>query len=337
MSESQFTLGGLAKQLEVECKGDPATIIEGLATLSAAKPGDLAFLSNSKYRKSLSSTKASAVILDEDSASDYPSHCLVSSNPYLTYAKASHLFENKNSFSGVHPSAVVSKTAKLGKAVNIGANCVIGEEVAIGDHTSIGAGSVIGDNCHVGSQCVLYASVTLYHDITIGDQVIIHSQAVLGSDGFGFAPDVDGNWTKIAQLGGVRVGHRVEIGASTTIDRGALDDTIIGDGVILDNQIQIAHNVQIGKNTAIAACCGIAGSTVIGESCTISGAVTIVGHISIVDNTHITFSTVVTKSITEPGSYSSGSPMQDTHQWRKNAVRTSQLDDIYKRLSKLEK
>ena len=341
MADPQYTLAELAELLTVKCVGDADIVISGLATLANAGSGQLSFLANPKYQKALASTQAEAVIVAPDMVGVGPANGLVSDNPYLTYARASQLFAA--SFlqdAGVHPSAVISSTATVDPSACIGANVTIADHAVIGAATVINAGCVIGNNVVLGEDCLLHANVSLYHDISGGDRVIIHSNTVIGSDGFGFAPSPDrekGGWVKIAQLGGVVVGDDVEIGAGCTIDRGALDNTRIGDRVILDNQVQIAHNVELGENTGIAGCTAIAGSTKVGKNCTIAGGVGIVGHLAIADNVHITAFTLVTKSIAKAGTYSSGTPMQDNHTWRRNAVKFSQLDEMSKRLTALEK
>jgi UDP-3-O-[3-hydroxymyristoyl] glucosamine N-acyltransferase len=259
-------------------------------------------------------------------------------NPYLAYAQVSVLFDKKPACTpGVHVSAVVDPSASIAVSACIGPNVVIEANVVVGDKTVIEAGSVIGDHTVIGKQCHIHRNVTVYHSVSMGDRVTIHSGAVIGADGFGFAPKPGGGWQKIHQLGSVSIGSDVDIGANTTIDRGALGDTVIADGVIIDNLVQIAHNVHIGKNTAIAGCVGIAGSASIGANCTLAGGVGLVGHITIADNVHITGMTMVTKSIQEAGSYSAGTPMTTTAEWKRNAVRFSQLDGMAKRLSDLEK
>lgn len=339
MTIGSFTLGEIANRLAVECQGDSSIVISGLATLAGAGKAHLSFLSNPKYKQSLTTTQAAAVILSPDVAAEFQGNCLVSQDPYLTYAKASQLFDPLTTASGIHSSAVIADTATIGEAVAIGAGCVIGEGAIIGSHSSIGAGTVIGSESILGEHCLVHANVTIYHGVKIGNAAVIQSGAVIGSDGFGYAPDPDGEtkWAKIAQLGGVSIGDHVEIGACTTIDRGALDDTVIEDGVILDNHIQVAHNVHIGENTAIAAYTGIAGSARIGKNCTLAGRASIVGHITIADNTHVAMGGDITKSIKQAGSFSSGTGMQPTQQWRKNVVRFSQLDDMAKRLAAVEK
>ncbi len=341
MADHQYTLAALAELLAVSCEGDSEIVISGLASLASAGPGQLTFLANPKYQKDLASTQAEAAIVAPDMVGIGPENCLVSDNPYLTFARASQLFaETTLQDPGIHPSAVVSSSAKVDPSASIGANVTIADDVVIGAATVVSPGCSIGKNTQLGEACLLHANVSVYHGVTIGDRVIIHSGTVIGSDGFGFAPSPDrekGGWVKIAQLGGVVIGDDVEIGAGCTIDRGALDDTRIGDRVILDNQVQIAHNVELGENTAIAGCTAIAGSTKVGRNCTIAGGAGIVGHLNIADNVHITAFTLVTKSITKAGAYSSGTSMQDSRTWRRNAVRFSQLDEMSKRLTDVEK
>ena len=341
MDQPRYTLGELAEYLGAECVGDAGYVITGLATLASAGAGQLSFLANSKYQKALESTGAGAVIVVADMAALCPGHCLVSDNPYLAYARASRLFAPRlGGGAGIHPSAVVADTAQIDSSVSIGAHCVIDPGVTIGADTVVRPGTTIGEGTRIGAGCLIHANVSIYHRVSIGDRVVIHSGAVIGGDGFGFAPSPDrerGGWIKIFQLGGVRIGDDVEIGAGTTIDRGALDDTVIGNRAIIDNQVQIAHNVEIGENTGIAGCVGIAGSTKIGRNCTLAGGVGVVGHIEITDGVHITGATVVSKSINRPGSYSSGTPMMASREWRRSAVRFSQLEDIAKRLADLER
>lgn len=337
----RYTLGELAQLLDISCVGDAGTVITGLATLSSADSNQLSFLANSRYQKALETSTAAAVIVAPDMVDNCPVACLVSSNPYLSYALATQLFApSLASGAGIHSSAVIGENANIASSATIAAHSVIGDNVSIGANTVVSAGCVVGHDCIVGDDCILHANVTLYHQVTLGNKVIIHSSAVLGADGFGFSPAanklVDG-WVKIAQLGGVTVGDRVEIGAGTTIDRGALDDTVIGNGVILDNQVQIAHNVRLGDNTAIAGCTAVAGSTTIGSNCTIAGKVGIIGHLTIVDGVHVTAMSLVTKSIGKAGSYSSGTMMQESRAWRRSAVRMSQLDELVRRVAELEK
>ena len=331
------TLGELAAFLGAELRGDPSLSVTGIAPLGRASASQLSFLASARYLGQLQQTRAAAVILRPDQAERCPVACLLADNPYLAFARATALFVAETPVeAGVHPSATVSAQARLAPGVSVGANVVIDAGADIGPNVVLGANCVIGERCRIGAGTRLHASVVLYRDVTIGEHCTLHANAVLGADGFGFAPSPEG-WQKIHQLGGVRIGNRVEIGACTTIDRGALEDTVVEDGAIIDNLVQIAHNCHIGKNTAIAGCTGLAGSTIIGANCTLAGGVGVVGHVEICDNVHITGMTMVTKSITEPGSYSSGTPMASTRDWKRSAVRFAQLDSIQKRLAGLEK
>ncbi|MEZ5556744.1 UDP-3-O-(3-hydroxymyristoyl)glucosamine N-acyltransferase [Haliea sp.] len=331
------TLGELAAFLGAELRGDPSLSVTGIAPLGRASASQLSFLASARYLGQLQQTRAAAVILRPDQAERCPVACLLADNPYLAFARATALFVDETpAEAGVHPSATVSAQARLAPGVSVGANVVIDAGADIGPNVVLGANCVIGERCRIGAGTRLHASVVLYRDVTIGEHCTLHANAVLGADGFGFAPSPEG-WQKIHQLGGVRIGNRVEIGACTTIDRGALEDTVVEDGAIIDNLVQIAHNCHIGKNTAIAGCTGLAGSTIIGANCTLAGGVGVVGHVEICDNVHITGMTMVTKSITEPGSYSSGTPMASTRDWKRSAVRFAQLDSIQKRLAGLEK
>lgn len=334
---SSLTLGELAETLQLECVGDRSLKIRGLATLANAGEGELSFLANPKYQKQLAGTQASAVILHRKLADATTLPALLSDNPYLAFARATALFDDTPVIVGVHHTASIASSAKLGDGVAVGPNVVIGENVEIGANSTLHAGVVIGDGVRLGQRCVLFPNVSVYHKVIVGDDARIHSNVVIGADGFGFAPD-NGAWTKVFQLGSVRIGDRVEIGAGTTIDRGALDDTVIGNDVILDSQVLIAHNVVIGDGAAFAGRAGIAGSSVVGKHCTVGGGAAILGHLTIADRVHITSCTMVTKSILEEGaSYSSGTPMMATTDWRKSAVRFSQLDTLSKRLGEMEK
>lgn len=340
MAGLEYNLGQLANLIDAECVGDPEVIISGLATLASAGPAQLSFLTGPRYQSALLATAASAVIVAPDMVDANPAISLVSDNPYLSYAKASQLFAVDFKDAAIHPTAVVSPSARVHPSATICANVSIADDVQIGANTVIAAGCVIGLGSQVGEDCLLHANVSIYHGVSIGNRVIIHSATVIGSDGFGFAPSPNkerGGWIKIAQLGGVIIGDDVEIGSGTTIDRGALDNTVIADRVIIDNQVHIAHNVEIGENTAIAGCTGIAGSATIGRNCTMGGGVCITGHITVADNVHLTGMTMVTKSIDTAGAYSSGTGTLPAKQWRKSAVRFSQLDTLAKRVSGLEK
>jgi UDP-3-O-[3-hydroxymyristoyl] glucosamine N-acyltransferase len=330
-------LGQLAEFLGATLRGDPEKAITGLATLQEAGPAQLSFLANPQYRKYLAGSQAAALLLKAADAEGFVGDCLVVPDPYAAYARVSHLFDPKpKAAAGVHPTAVIAADAVVDPAASIGAFAVIESGAHIAAGTTIGAHCFIGARSVVGEGGWLAPRVTLYHDVRVGKRVVIQSGAVLGGEGFGFGNE-KGIWQKIAQIGGVLVGDDVEIGVNTAIDRGALADTVIGNGVKLDNQIQIAHNVQIGDHTAMAACVGISGSTKIGKHCMLAGGVGLVGHIDICDNVFITGMTMVTHSITEPGAYSSGTAMQPAAEWRKSAARIRQLDDIARRLRQLEK
>ncbi|MFT6909668.1 MAG: UDP-3-O-[3-hydroxymyristoyl] glucosamine N-acyltransferase [Oleiphilaceae bacterium] len=334
-----YTLSEVAEIIGAEVHGDAEVQIVGLATLQNAKSDQLSFLANPAYEKYLPETKAAAVIVNGKFLDKCPKSALIHENPYMAYAKLSHLWDkntskDKKTFA-VHPSAVIHHTAKISAQVQIQAGVVVGECVSIGSGAIIGANTVIGDDCVIGENSCLSANVSVYYGVSIGKNCIIHSGVVLGSDGFGFAP-INGEWLKICQLGGVIIEDNVEIGANTTVDRGALDNTVIEKGVILDNQIQVAHNVRIGQNTAIAACTAIAGSTVIGKNCIIGGASGIAGHLTIADGVHLTAMTMVIKSLTEPGVYSSGTGVQTNAKWRKSIARLRQLDKMADRIKQLE-
>ncbi len=336
-----YSLAQLATQFDLELRGDGQISLSGLATLQDADSDELSFLASANYAKYLTSTQAGAVILSAEFADTYSGNCLVSSNPYLAFAQISALFDQAPVIeAGIHSCAVVHDSARVDLLASVAAGTVIEAGVVIAAGVRIGANCVVGADTVIGENTLLHASVTLAHGVTIGQNCIIHSGAVIGADGFGFAPqriESGTQWVKIFQLGAVVVGDRVEIGANTTIDRGALGDTVIGDGVKIDNQCQIAHNVTIGDNTAIASATAIAGSANLGSNCTIAGCVGIVGHIDIADGVHITGMSMVSKSIASAGSYSSGMPMMETAQWRKNAVRVRQLDKMANRIKRLEK
>jgi len=332
-----LTLGQLAEHLDATLRGDPASVVTGLATLQDAKPDQLSFLANAQYRRYLADCRAAAVLLTSADAEGYFGAALIVDNPYLAYARVSHLFETRpRAVPGVHPTAVVAEDADVHPSACIGPQVIIESGAHIGADVVIGAQSFVGARSRIGAGGRLAQRVTLGHDVVIGERVVIQPGAVIGGEGFGFA-NAKGVWEKIAQIGGVRIGDDVEIGANTTIDRGALSDTVIGNGVKLDNQIMIAHNVQTGDHTAMAACSGISGSTKIGRHCMIAGGVGMVGHIEICDNAFITGMTMVTHSITEPGSYSSGTAVQPAADWRKSVARFRQLDKLARRLQQMEK
>jgi UDP-3-O-[3-hydroxymyristoyl] glucosamine N-acyltransferase len=333
----QISLTELADHLGAELLGDGDITITGVATLKDATSGEIAFLANESYRKQLSDSQASAVIVRPADAESVAGSALVCDNPYLAFARTTHLFDNRSPAEvGVHPTAVIADSAVVGADCRIAANVVIGEHVELGEGCEIGPGTVIGDHCVLGTQCHLNANVTLYHDVTLGERVRIHSGTVIGADGFGFAPD-QGRWVKIMQLGGVRIGNDVEIGANSCIDRGALGDTIIGDNVILDNHVQIAHNVELGDGTAAAAQAGVAGSTRLGKHCTLAGNAGVAGHLELCDGVFVAPKTVISKSITQAGGYATGTAQMPINEWRKSATRFRQLDSMARRIKDLEK
>lgn len=332
-----YSLAHLAQYLDAELVGQADYVIHGMATLQSADATHISFVAGPAYRKYLSTTAAGALIIGPDLASGFAGNKLVVTKPYLAYARLSRLFDPRPVTDvGIHPSAIIDSSARLGQDVRIAANVVVGAQVTVGDGAEIGAGSVIGNEVVIGAGSYLAANVTLYHGVIVGRDCILHSGAVIGADGFGFAL-AGREWAKIYQLGSVILGDRVEIGANTTIDRGALDSTFLDDGVKVDNLVQIGHNVRIGKNTAIAAQAAIAGSTILGENCTIAGCVGISGHLTLTDNVHISAMSMVSGSLRHPGSYSSGTALSTTPEWRKNAVRFRQLENIATRLKKLEK
>lgn len=337
MEKVSFPLGELAAELGAELRGDPDTDIVGIATLQAAGPSQITFLANPSYARYLADTQASAVILAPSAADQFKGNALLMDDPYFGYARLSHRFDPAPvAPPGIHPSAVVSPSAIIHDSASVGPQAVVEDDVAVGEGVVIGAGSVIGARCQLGNFSVLRPRVTLAHDVVLGKRCHILSGAVIGSDGFGFA-NVQGAWHRIAQIGRVVLGDDVEVGANSTIDRGALDDTAIGNGVKLDNLVHVAHNVSIGDHCAMAAMVGIAGSTEIGSHCVFGGASVVAGHLKLADQVHLTGTTMVTGNINEPGVYSSGTGYDTNRQWRKNAVRFRQLDSLAKRIKELEK
>jgi UDP-3-O-[3-hydroxymyristoyl] glucosamine N-acyltransferase len=331
-----LTLGELAAQVGAELHGDAACRIDCVAPLDRARPGAIAFLNNPRFRRHLADTAASAVILRQEDLVDCSVPALVSANPHLTYARvAALLYPLPPMRRGVHSGAVVEADSQVAASAWIGPHSVVESGAVIDEDVFIGPGCVIGARARIGAGSRLEARVTVCHDVRIGKRALIYPGAVIGSDGFGLAGDA-GTWVRVPQLGTVSIGDDVEIGANTTIDRGALDDTVIEDGVKLDNQIQVAHNVRIGAHTAIAGCVGIAGSATIGKRCTVGGGVGIAGHLEIADDVHLTGMTFVTKSITEPGLYSSGMPAETNKQWHRSIARYRKLDEMAARIKALE-
>jgi UDP-3-O-[3-hydroxymyristoyl] glucosamine N-acyltransferase len=331
-SGAAWTLGELAKRFALELRGPSATPISGVATLAKAGAGQLGFLANTAYRRELAATRAEAVVLRAEHADAAPGAVLIASDPYVAFAEIAALFEPvAESGAGVHPSAVIDPQAEIDPSASIGPLCSVGARTRIDAGAVLGPGCVIGESCVVGPGCVLVARVTLVTRVRLGQRVRIHPGAVLGADGFGLAMK-SGHWIKVPQLGGVEVGDDCEIGANTCIDRGALEDTRLGVDVRIDNLVQVGHNVQIGDHTAVAGSAAIAGSAKIGRYCLIGGGVGVVGHLDICDKVTLTARSLVTHSIQQPGQYSSGVPLQESRQWRRNAARFRQLDQLARRV-----
>lgn len=330
------TLAELVARFGGELVGDGQTRVEQVAPLGRATAREIGFVAQSKYLAQLADTGAGALILPPEARDASALPRILTPNPYLYFARVSALLNPvPRPAVGVHASATVAATAQVAPDACVGPGAVIGAGAHVGARSVIGANCVLGEGVRVGEDCLLHAHVSIYHRCEIGDRAILHSGCVIGADGFGFAPH-EGQWEKIPQIGRVTIGHDVEIGANTTIDRGALEDTVIEDGVKLDNQIQVAHNVVIGAHTAIAACTGIAGSAKIGRHCTIGGAAMIIGHIEIADGTHISTNTLITKSLSQPGHYTSTLPFSAHDVWQKNAVHMRNLDKLVKRVKALE-
>ena len=337
MVDREWSLGWLAEQLGAELRGDPGRTVRALAPLGAAGEGDLSFLANRRYLPDLRLTRATAVIVAPRDADASPTDVLVLANPYLGYARAAALMAEPEAIeAGVHPSAVVDPAADVSPEASIGPLAIVARGAAVGARTRIGPGSVVGEGSVIGEDGCLVANVTVCRGVTIGARCLLHPGVVIGADGFGLAND-RGAWVKIPQFGSVRLGADVEIGANTTVDRGALQDTVIGDAVKIDNQVQVAHNVVIGPDTAIAGCVAIAGSVRIGARCIIEGGAMISGHLELADDVHVTGGTAVAKSISRSGVWSSGMPAQENRIWRRMWARMQRLDDFARRLQTLER
>jgi len=332
----QYTLREIADEIDVELHGDPECKITTVETLQNAGETALSFLANRRYYKYLNSTKAAAVILAEADQNECPTNYLIAADPYLSFVKAVRFLYPDRSFDpGISDSAVVGIDTTISSSSFIGPNAVIGDHVTIGDDVYIGPGCVIGDSVIVGDSTSLTANVTLCRDVKLGRRVLLHPGAVIGSDGFGFARDKD-DWLKVPQLGSVVIFDDVEIGANATVDRGAIEDTIIESGVKIDNQVQIGHNVRIGEHTAIAGCAAVAGSVTIGKRCAIGGLAALAGHIEIADDVTVTGMSGVSNSIKNAGVYSSAPSVTDNKTWRKNVARFKKLDYFVRRMIKLE-
>jgi UDP-3-O-[3-hydroxymyristoyl] glucosamine N-acyltransferase len=317
----ELTLGFVVESLGGTLHGDAATQVTGLAPLEVATPSQLSFLSNPRYQQQLRDSRAACVIVAPamQEAALARGACIVTDQPYLYFAKVTQLWRRAQprAATGIHPSAVIDAAATVHPSATIGPLCVVERGAQIGASTVLKSRVTVGEDCHIGERC------------------LIHPGVVIGADGFGFAPDGEA-WEKIEQLGAVRIGNDVEIGANTCIDRGALQDTVIEDGVKLDNLIQIGHNVRVGKHTAMAGCVGVAGSADIGARCTIGGGAIVLGHLSIVDGVNISAATVVTRSIRKPGTYTGMFPIDENAQWEKNAASLKQLHSLRERVRALE-
>lgn len=333
------TLGEIAAMVDARLQGcDAATVITGVAPLPRAESGQISFLTNPRYRAYLEITRAAAVILSPKDAEGCMTPAVVAANPHVAYARVATLFEPiTESRQGIHTTAWVSPNTHIAPDAWIGPHCVVETGAVVEAGVIIGPGCVVGEQAYIGAGSRLVAQVTVCHRVQLGRRVLVHPGTVIGSDGFGFALDNHGCWLKVPQLGSVLIGDDVEIGANTTIDRGALEDTIIEEGVKLDNQIQIAHNVHIGAHSALAGCVGIAGSARIGRHCMLGGGVGIAGHLEIADHVQITGMSLVTQSITESGVYSSGLAVAPNRVWNKISARLRRLDEIFRRVAALEK
>lgn len=332
-----MTLRELAAAVGGTVRGDASYQVSGLATLRSASAEHIAFLANEKYRAQVETTQAGVVIMREQDDQGVARNALLTDNPYLAYAKTAQLLDNTPQMPvGIHPTAVIAAGVELAEGVAIGPNVVIDEGVSLAENVQIGAHCYLGAGVKIGAHTRLWPHVTIYHGVRIGAHCTLHSKSVIGGDGFGWATD-RGKWVKIPQLGAVVLGDHVDIGVGTTIDRGALDDTLIEDNCIIDNQVQIGHNVQIGTGTAIAGQVGIAGSTRIGRHCLVGGQAGLAGHIEIADNVQLHGQAMVTKSIEQAGVYASGNPVVTQGEWARVGVRYKQLPDLFKRVKALEK
>jgi UDP-3-O-[3-hydroxymyristoyl] glucosamine N-acyltransferase len=330
-------LADLAVRYGCELHGDPDREVSCVGTLESAGSTAITFLANPQYRKQLATTKAAAVILAQEAVAECAAPCLVTKNPYAVYAAiAAELYPLPRLNAGIHPQAFVSSNAVLGAGSEVAAGAFIGQNVRIGDNVLVGPNCVIGDDSVIGAETRLIANVTLYSRVRVGSRCILHAGVVLGADGFGIAQTPVG-WRKVPQVGSVVIGNDVEIGANSCVDRGAIEDTVVGNGVKLDNQVQIGHNCRIGDHTAMASQSGVSGSTVIGARCVIGGKAAVAGHLVICDDVFLAGRASVTKSIAKPGVYSSVFPAEEAGIWRKLVARFKRLDEMSSRLKQLEK
>ena len=340
MTRPSYTAAELARELDARVEGDPDVVLHTLAPLDAAPPGSLSHLSSAAWRNRLAETTASAVLVSPDLASAVPTTALVVDDPYLAYARASRLFANVPALAeGVSPHARIADGAVLAAGVSVAAGAVVGAGARIADGTQIGPNAVIGRGATLGRGCRIHAGVVLAHDVTLGSRCEVHPNAVIGADGFGFARAADGRREAIAQLGSVRLGDDVSVGAGSTVDRGAIGDTVIDNGVKIDNQVQIGHNVVIGRDTVVCGCTGIVGGTTIGARCVLAGGVGIGGDgpVTIADDVVVSGMTHIAQSIARPGVYSAGTLQQPSRRWKRNALRFRALDALFVRVAALER
>ena len=331
-----ISLANISAHLGAEIVGDDSVLIEGIQTLEKATPQHISFLANKKYRSALAQTQAGAVILSAADAEHYQGNKIICADPYVAYAKLAQLLDTTPSAAaGIHSSAIIDESAQVSASANIGPLVVIEAGAVIGDNAQIGSHCFIGKNARIGANTKLWNNVTVYHEVHLGDDCLVQANTVIGADGFGYANE-HGQWVKIPQIGSVKIGNHVEIGASTTIDRGAIDDTVIHSNVIIDNQCQIAHNVEICEGTAIAGCTVVAGSTKIGKYCQIGGLSAITGHVEICDKVVLTGMNMVTSGISEPGIYSSGLPHSKNKEWRRTIAHLRNISDMNKRIKAIE-
>ena len=331
-----YSLREIAAQLGGEVLGDGEVAVFRMASLASAKPGDLSFLSDSRYRALLATTGASAVIVGNEARDGTSLPRIVTENPYAYFARVSSLLNPVMAAErGIHATAVIDPTASVSASASIAAHCYVGRHVRIGENVVIGAGSVIGDDVHIDDNSCLHANVTIYTGCKLGKNCVLSSGVVIGADGFGYA-EAEGKWVKIPQVGRVMIADDVEIGANTSIDRGALDDTVIEEGVKLDNQIQIGHNCHIGAHSVIAGCVGIAGSARIGRHCRIGGAAMILGHLEIADGVTVSPGSMITRSLAKADTYTALMPFQSHDKWLKTAAHLRHLDDMWTRFAQME-
>tara|TARA_Y100000590_G_scaffold289492_1_gene325895 strand:- start:62 stop:1066 length:1005 start_codon:yes stop_codon:yes gene_type:complete len=332
-SRKGITLGELAKKINAKLNGDPNKEVNGISTLAEAVTNEISFLSRKQYIEDLKKTKASAVIIGEEHKQLARCDTLIGKDAYLLYAKATQIFKEINQErqqQGISKLADISSSARISSDATINSFCKISDNVEIGDHVVVGSGVVIGESTRIGNRSIIRANVSIYHSVTIGDDCIIHAGSVIGSDGLGFARNGE-DWEKIEHLGEVILGNNVEVGSNCSIDRGSVGNTFLDDQVKLDNNVHLAHNVHLGRSTVIAANTAIAGSTTLGKNCTVSGACGIIDNLKITDSVHITAGSLVTKSITKPGTYTSGTPLIEHSLWKRNAVVFKKLKDLIKK------